>query len=182
MKSGNFNHVPYITGFNSDEALGFIREVIIDPSVLKKFNRNQHLLIPRWWNIPSNSSEAPEIIDKIRQFYFHDSNLTYDLRYEYSQYNTDLMFSHAIDKTALYHANLQSSKNPVYLYKFDFVGALNLIKTILLLNEYPGASHADDIFYLFKVAKITPPLLSSNAAVQTRKRMVRLWTNFAKYG
>lgn len=174
--------MPYITGFTSDEALAFIREVIIDPSVLKKFNKNPHLLIPKWWNIPFDSPEANEIIKKIRQFYFHGSNITYDMRYEYSQYNTDLMFVHSIDKTVSYHSKWQSPKNPVYMYKFNFVGALNLIKTILLLNEYPGASHADDIFYLFKVAKLTPPLLPNNSAVKTRQRMVRLWTNFAKYG
>lgn len=92
------------------------------------------------------------------------------------------MFAHGIDKTAQYHATQQPSSAPVYLYQFSFDGSLNMVKTILLLNDYPGASHGDDVFYLFKVAKIPAPLLPSNSAIQTRRRMVRMWTNFAKHG
>lgn len=98
------------------------------------------------------------------------------------QYNTDLMFAHGIDQTARYHAGIQGSKNPVYYYKFCFDGALNLIKTVLLLGSYPGAMHADDIFYLWKVSPIPPPLLPTNSAISTRRRMVRMWTNFARNG
>lgn len=52
----------------------------------------------------------------------------------------------------------------------------------MLIRDYPGAVHADDIFYLFSVTSIPPPLFPTNDAIMTRRRMVRLWTNFAKFG
>uniref|UniRef100_A0A1B0GHN2 Putative secreted protein n=2 Tax=Lutzomyia longipalpis TaxID=7200 RepID=A0A1B0GHN2_LUTLO len=56
------------------------------------------------------------------------------------------------------------------------------MKRLMLLTAYPGAVHADDIFYLFSVTSIPPPLLPTNEAIVTRRRMVRLWTNFARFG
>ena len=90
------------------------------------------------------------------------------------------MFAHGIDRTARLHAERQI--HPVYYYKFSFDGDLNLMKTLLMLGQYPGAVHADDIFYLFHVTSIPPPLLPTNDAIMTRRRMVRLWTNFARLG
>lgn len=92
------------------------------------------------------------------------------------------MFAFGIDQTARYHAGIQSADNPVYMYKFSFDGSLNLIKTVLFLNDYPGVCHGDDVFYMFKVTKVPPPLFPTNIALQTRRRMVRMWTNFAKNG
>lgn len=63
----------------------FIREIIINPTVLLQFNKNPHMLIPSWWNISPNSKKANEIVQKIRDFYFSGGNITYNLRYEYSQ-------------------------------------------------------------------------------------------------
>lgn len=92
------------------------------------------------------------------------------------------MFAFGIDQTARYHGGIQAPSNPVYLYKFSFDGSLNLIKTALFLTDYPGACHGDDVFYMFKIMKIPPPLFPTNIALQTRRRMVRMWTNFAKNG
>lgn len=45
-----------------------------------------------------------------------------------------------------------------------------------------GASHADELGYLFKTP-ITPKYLDRNGIeLKTVRRMVRLWTNFAKTG
>lgn len=90
------------------------------------------------------------------------------------------MFAHGIDLTARIHSSHQ--REPVYYYKFSFVGTLNVIKTMLFLNDYPGAVHADDIFYLFSVTRLPPPLLPTNDAISIRRRMVRMWTNFATNG
>lgn len=46
---------------------------------------------------------------------------------------------------------------------------------------YPGATHADEIFYMF-VADAIPPVATTNPAYTVRLRMVRMWTNFSKYG
>lgn len=83
--SGNYSHVPYITGFNSDESLFLVRENIIDSNVFNTLNSSPHLLVPRWWDISRRSAESDEIIQQVRRFYFKSTKLSYQLRYEYSQ-------------------------------------------------------------------------------------------------
>lgn len=91
------------------------------------------------------------------------------------------MFNWGIDTTARIHSERQSQ--PVYYYRFSFVGSLNLIRNLLLIpRDYEGAVHADDIFYLFSVTSLPPPLFPTNESIMTRRRMVRLWSNFAKFG
>lgn len=90
------------------------------------------------------------------------------------------MFARGIDQTANIHAKIQDE--PVYYYKFSFTGSLNLVKQLLLLQNYPGAVHGDDIPHLFQVTSVPAPLLPNNPAIRTRQLMVRLWTNFAKTG
>lgn len=90
------------------------------------------------------------------------------------------MFNWGIDTTARIHSQRQAE--PVYYYRFSFTGSLNLIRNLMLIRDYPGAVHADDIFYLFSVTSVPPPLFPTNESIMTRRRMVRLWTNFAKFG
>lgn len=49
--------------------------------------------------------------------------------------------------------------------------------------NFDGASHGDDIFYLFKDGGfVTPPVEAGTQADKLRNVMCRLWTNFAKCG
>lgn len=52
MESGAFNHVPYITGFCSAEALFYIRETILNPTIFTRINEDPELLVPFWWTSP----------------------------------------------------------------------------------------------------------------------------------
>ncbi|XP_055697980.1 juvenile hormone esterase-like [Phlebotomus papatasi] len=180
MTDGSFNHVPYITGYTSAESLVMIRELLLDPSVFPTINANPELKVPFWWNVPPGSAAAQSISSQIADFYWGGVPLHNDIREQWTHYLSDLMFLTGIDRTARLHAIGQPQ--PVFYYRFSFDGSLNLIKRLALLTAYPGAVHADDIFYLFSVTSIPPPLLPSNEAIMTRRRMVRLWTNFARFG
>lgn len=92
------------------------------------------------------------------------------------------MFGYGITESARYHAATQSPSTPVYMYKFGFDGSLNLFKAALLLKDYPGACHAEDLFYMFKVARIPSSPFPGSSVLQTRRKMVRMWTNFARDG
>ncbi|KAG4067975.1 hypothetical protein HA402_010661 [Bradysia odoriphaga] len=180
MYAGKFHHVPYVTGFNDGESLFNILEDFLDPNVFNVYNANPHIMIPPSFNVSKGSRESESITEYISDFYFNREPLSREVRYQYTQYNTDLMFAVGIDQTANIHAQLQDE--PVYYYKFSFVGSLNLVKQLLLLQNYPGAVHADEIPYMFQITSIPAPLLPNNPAVRTRQLMVRLWTNFARTG
>lgn len=180
MNAGTFNHVPYVTGYNSAESLFQQLEKALDPNVFNKFNANPHIMIPFQWNVTANSSESQRLANEISQFYFHGRQLSSEVTHEYTKYNTDLMFARGIDMTASIHSEKQT--DPVYYYHFSFTGALNLAKNLLFLNRYPGAVHADDLGYLFQITSIPAPIASNNPAAIMRRLVVRLWTNFAKTG
>ncbi|KAJ6637789.1 Juvenile hormone esterase [Pseudolycoriella hygida] len=180
MNKGEFARVPYVTGFNDGESLFNILEDFLDPNIWDYYNSQPEIMVPRTWNVSKGSDESISITNDISQFYFAGRQLSRDVRYQYTQYNTDLMFAFGIDQTANIHASIQDE--PVYYYKFSFTGALNLVKQLLLLQNYPGAVHADDIPYLFQITSIPAPLLPNNPAIIMRRLMVRLWTNFAKTG
>nr|XP_022903147.1 esterase FE4-like [Onthophagus taurus] len=47
--------------------------------------------------------------------------------------------------------------------------------------DFPGASHSDELCYLFKMSK-NPPVEENSYEDKTIQRMVKLWTNFARNG
>lgn len=85
MTDGEFNRVPYITGYTDAESLFMIRELLLDNNVFPTFNNNPELLIPFQWNVQPGSQEAQEIVNEIRNMYFNGTTLANDLRYEYTQ-------------------------------------------------------------------------------------------------
>lgn len=193
LRSGNFNKVPLIMGYNDAEALYKIHSPYPDNTDMN--------YVPLLWNIPHNSTEEAEVAQAFRNFYWRGSQLDDNLRYQYLQvsiifsielpltililissslqYATDHVFAYGIDKCIKIHTKYQ--KEPVYLYKFEFDGDLNGFKILFDLGMYPGATHADDLFYIF-ATNMLPPVFPNNPAFQMRTKMVRLWTNFAKYG
>lgn len=176
MQKGTFNQVPYIIGSNSDEALYGVRELIIDPTLFTKFNRNPHYYIPTSWNVDPVSPAANEIITNVRNTYFDGEDV--DDKYQYTQFCSDTHFHYGTYKTVKLHSSKQVA--PVYYYVFGFDGDLNLVKTLLLLFSYPGAMHADDIPYLFRLLGFPAPILPGTNTYTVRARMTQMWTNFAK--
>lgn len=181
MNSGDFIDVPFLAGFTSDESLFMIREQLLDPSTRDVLNANRQMVVPQTlWNVDPNSPAGTTIANEFHQLYLNNQPLDDDNRYSWTQYNTDHHFGYGVDTTMRTHLRHQSSN--LYYYVFSFDGSLNLVKRGLLLTSYPGAMHADDIPYLFSVSRIPAVILPSNHANVVRRRMCRLWANFAKFG
>ncbi|XP_065074409.1 venom carboxylesterase-6-like isoform X2 [Ochlerotatus camptorhynchus] len=83
-------------------------------------------------------------------------------------------------------------KSPIYRYRFSFDGPFAYAKNMYYrdaIYPMPGAMHGDDLGYLFTPYNyqsvitsngINEPLVKK--ALKVQRRMVRLWTNFIKYG
>lgn len=106
---------------------------------------------------------------------------------------SDVHFIHGIQKTVA--RTVESCNEPVFLYRFSFDGQIYLIPRVIEIpfkgmklstncngtkNMLLGASHADELCYLFK-SKFTPEVKSGSLVETTIKRMIKFWTNFAKY-
>lgn len=180
MESGEFNHIPYITGFLDADSLFIVYESRLDNTVIDQLNEKQYAMIPYAWNVTEGSPEAATIAQEFRDFYLNGERLNEGNLWEWSKYTTDHHFGYGIDRAAQLHA--QNQDEPVYYFIFSFVGDLNLVKRGLLLTDLPGAVHGDEVVYLFSVTSNNLPMLPSNPALLTRRRMTKMWSNFAKTG
>jgi acetylcholinesterase len=89
------------------------------------------------------------------------------------------MFFHGILTSARFHAT--NSTAPVFFYRFAFDGALGLYKRLLAINR-PGVCHGDELGYLFHFGVFNLSLDPESIELRVKQRMVKMWSNFAKYG
>ncbi|KAI9562247.1 hypothetical protein GHT06_013212 [Daphnia sinensis] len=75
-------------------------------------------------------------------------------------------------QTVLLHTKYNPS---AYWYSFDFFGKISLISSDEVLPR--GVMHADEIMYLF-----TMPIPHNETEIDLSRKMLQVWTTFAKYG
>ncbi|XP_011299895.1 acetylcholinesterase [Fopius arisanus] len=90
--------------------------------------------------------------------------------------SSELWFLTGIERTQRY---LSKRKASVYYYKnsFDYDAALHKLEGCPI----NGTSHSDDLAHIFWMPEKNQSLDSTSEISMQRKRVVRLWTNFAKY-
>ncbi|KAG5895281.1 hypothetical protein JTB14_015147 [Gonioctena quinquepunctata] len=176
LTSGNYNRVPIMLGYCSNEGLIFEQFSLCswsskllngDFSVLENF-------IPREMKIEKGSPTSQAICKKLKEFYFEG---------EYAGnkhvFISDFYFLYGMLASAKWHA--KTSQNPVYIFRFSLNAGLNWRKKKCKWDKYPGASHSDELGYLFKITDETCYEMGDLEETSIR-RIVELLTNFAKYG
>ncbi|XP_058130750.1 juvenile hormone esterase-like [Anopheles ziemanni] len=179
IEDGSYNAIPMIAGFTDMDSLLFTAvEYAVNPTMFNTFNNNPHFLVPFFWNIAQGSPESTAVSQAFQQYYWQGQQLSSALLTEFSVFVTDHQFAYGVLEMARRHA-LRSS---VYVYQFSYDGDLNLVKQSFGI-PYPGALHADELCYLFHPEDLTVgEVPQTSHAITVRNRMLRLWTNFAKYG
>ncbi|XP_050085192.1 juvenile hormone esterase-like [Anopheles aquasalis] len=181
MDAGTFQPVPLMAGFTDMDSLMFtLTWSLLNPAFFEPFNNDPHLLVPNVWNVARGSAGSSAVSQAIAQHYWQGQPLSFVQLEPFTRYMTDLFYSYGIIETARRH----SLRTPVYVYQFAYEGDLNLVRQSLgPLISIPGAIHGDDLCYLFEPKSLSvgaiPP---TSHAITVRNRMLRLWTNFAKYG
>jgi esterase, putative (fragment) len=70
------------------------------------------------------------------------------------------------------------------MYSFEYKGANSMIHLLLNQRKHApdtGVCHGDELFYLFHLRLKNSKRATSNDQLMSQK-MVKLWTDFAKYG
>lgn len=177
LHNGNFAKVPMMVGYNSDEGIYLLVVTFYNGS---SYDIDFLNYVPNDLN-PKNSTQRRKIIaEEIKSFYnsrdYHNDQLQEEI-----DLFTDVHFLYGITtsvKARLAHA----SSGPIYFYRFSMDTKLNQVKKF---NQYTanrtGASHADDLYYLFKHEE-SIPIVEGSVEDLCVDKLVKLWTNFAKYG
>lgn len=170
LARGDYTKVPVIIGFNNEEGLMFFGKendtTISEIDFYKALPRN--LVFP-------TEKEAKATAAKLNGTYI--GNKEDDITIKLSRFEGDSGITYpVISATQLL---LNTNDNPIYIYKFPYSGLLNVAKFFSGFTHVSGASHADDLFYLFKTAIFLPTSLLETKMIN---KMTSMWTNFAKTG
>ncbi|XP_038222830.1 esterase FE4-like isoform X2 [Zerene cesonia] len=179
LKSGNFNKVPLIIGSNNIEAsvIQYIKADFYED--YEKFNKNVSLLVPKTLaNV--NCDISKKIGQQILSFYFEGAESINELtRKQYLQFLTDYYFLYYMDKTIRIHSQVAPECN-IYYYVVHYGGEWYVPK---ILDFFNSIGHAGEIPFLFRIKSSTSEYYKgSRDSIITRNRVIKMWTNFAKYG
>ncbi|CAG9862813.1 unnamed protein product [Phyllotreta striolata] len=183
ITSGEYNKVPMMMGYCSFEML-FIKALF--PEELKYYNHE--MIFSKSLKIDETDNLVQNYLPKLKEHYEENERGSLELA-------SDAFFSMGVIGAAINHA--KTSNQPVYLYQFSLDTERNYVKVKknikdrgkicqrkyhLWLNKFAilGCSHLDDTGYLFKTT-LPLPRKGSEADKYVR-RIVKLWTSFAKYG
>lgn len=167
LSRGEYTKVPVIIGFNNEEGLLFLGKendtTISEMNVYEALPRNLFF---------ATEKEARETAEKLNETYFRKEG---DIKIKLARFEGDSGITYPVISAA--ELFLRTNDKPIYIYKWPYSGLLNVAKFFAGFAKVPGASHADELFYLFKVAI---PLPTSLLETKMINKITSLWTNFAK--
>nr|QEA03467.1 carboxylesterase [Plodia interpunctella] len=169
--SGRYNKVPVIIGHNNAE--GYMFSGRENDTMIE--NMNCYDSLPRDLEFP-NDEEKVKTANRFKEYYLGSDEVTKDTMPKFSFYQGDSSVSYpVIFTTELF---LKTSENPVFSYKFSYDGWMNVAKMLFGYPSSPGATHADELFYMFRLKL---PLVTAFVEKSIIKQMATMWTNFARY-
>lgn len=168
--------MPLIMGYNSAEGIGMI---VNARRKLELYDEDLARLVPRNLVERAEAPEAQEAAEDMRQFYFNGQRLSEEHVDNLVDLLSDFHFNIDMQHAAEIHVNCQQS-SPLYFYRFDYVGGRNMYKTLFQADKLRGASHADELFYLFQMANESAPWAKDDA--QVAQHLCKMWANFARDG
>ncbi|XP_068084601.1 esterase B1 isoform X2 [Anabrus simplex] len=178
LREGKFTNVPFITGTTSHEGILELEGILRNPSLLNEIDNDFERHVPEELNLTSEKEK--ELACKIKEFYLGDNSLTMENLDKYVHLHTDYVFAYGVNKGLKLHA--KHSVCPIYNYQFSFDGQLGVFKKFINATFLSGACHIDDLGYLFRANMTDVSISPESPEMKTLRRMVKMWTNFAKTG
>ncbi|XP_047527154.1 juvenile hormone esterase-like isoform X1 [Vanessa atalanta] len=176
LMSGKIKKIPFLTGYTTGEGL------ISVPNELKKLevkNKFPSYFLPKQISMAISEDKAKELGDRIKQFYFENRDITQNETEQLAIIGGLQLIVYDIYRFLHFYTNVCET---VYMYRFNLVSDLNLIKIMLGLEASDGACHADDVFYIFNN-------INSREQCQEQKKLrdhvymvTKFWADFAKTG
>ncbi|CAB3246732.1 unnamed protein product [Arctia plantaginis] len=174
--------VEIMAGYTSDEGLITLGSTDIVKMKLEMARNYLELFSPQLLSFNLTPNQKLDFGRKIRKYYFKDSSNISDGWEQLSNFYSIDMFVHGV----VNFAKLCAKKEKVYLYKFSCKSERNMFAHLLnltdIIKDKPVTCHADDIFYLFNANLLPNKVDKKSDTFQLMERVIKLWTNFAKYG
>ncbi|RZB39244.1 COesterase and/or Abhydrolase 3 domain containing protein, partial [Asbolus verrucosus] len=173
FQSGNVVVVPIIIGITSEESLLFNPDANVLKATLQAYDEHLDWLVPNDMRI-LNSTNRVEMGRLIREIYTQGEPLS-DYLGNGIRYSSDTSFTRSVIKTA----ELLSKVSETYFYQFSYDGKMGHFDI-----HYDGAetvAHAEETSYLFCAGFGCDFSGYPELDQIVQKRLITIWTNFAKY-
>lgn len=174
LLGSNMNKMPLIIGYNSAEGLLNLEEQL---NASDFNNKNPQYFVPREIAERVTEQKTRELGERIKRFYVGNSDFSNDTATALINMFSDLHFVYNIHRFAHFYS---LKRERMYMYRFSFDTELNIFKEYSGYPDWEGASHGDDLFYLF-FSKYTEDAYKSQGRLRdVVYRVTKIWTDFAK--
>lgn len=128
----------------------------------------------------SSQKEALALSRKVKNYYFGNKIISHETQSNLSDLYGDVYLSAPTVLESEIMVN--NTKAQIYNYYFKYSGGRNMVKARFCKKNVgeSGASHGDDILYLFNSYVWPYPI--SKADQKVIDWITKMWTNFAKFG
>ncbi|CAH0383388.1 unnamed protein product [Bemisia tabaci] len=175
------SEIPWITGITFAEHLGYTSKFY---ATVKKNGLNLEeeldVFLERWllegFNIPREKISSAA--SRIKEFYFGNLPLSRNTLEKMDDIIGDGWFLMGLIDAASRH------KGATYLYYYDYLQHNVSFASVIGsgLSKELRAGHQDDLLSIFPMTSFFPDRNMSETDLQVSRKMVYLWTHFAKYG
>ncbi|KAL4704151.1 hypothetical protein ACJJTC_012967 [Scirpophaga incertulas] len=173
ISKGLYSKVPIIMGHNNAEGYMFAGKEN-DTTIS---NMHFYGALPRDLKFPGEH-EKINTADKFKKLYMDGDEITKNTLLKFSFYEGDSCITYPV--IASIDLLIKTSSKPLYSYKLSYDGWMNFAKMYFGFGHAAGATHADDLFFMFKLK--LPVLLHEYMDREVIQKVTTMWTNFAKYG
>ena len=168
--------IPMLMGTNDGDGMS---RTAMNIRTLKILNDDLSRTVPKYVRLHPN--DFKDVAEEIKRFYFNGRDLSEETLPQLVTLFTDtIYFTYQVmcsEYLLQYHPTCKQ-----FLYEFQFDGKLNIQKKLLKLEKLKGASHADDVFYLFGGELVDKIRIEEDSREwKMRKTMCKMWANFAKF-
>ncbi|KFB51093.1 AGAP006725-PA-like protein [Anopheles sinensis] len=175
LKRPNSVTIPMIIGVTNEEALYKINTF---RQHLERYKAEVTRFLPASLNVPSE--ERLKVAQDIVEFYCGTTGIAHSTELQMSRIFTDIFY--LIPAVQAAELQLKHQNGSIFFYHFTAETELNKFrKQWKVPEEHRGASHADDVCYLFRSPYFnTDAIERQSTGWQLRETMCQLWASFAK--
>ncbi|XP_022903453.2 esterase FE4-like [Onthophagus taurus] len=172
--------VPLLIGVTKDEFGGRSYFVVNNQTALKEFDENYTKNWPIIFGYERDSQFSLNVSEGLRKFYFPDNKIDESKRQEIADLYADSIIGFGSNRGA--KLLTQHLTNKVYYYRFSYKGKYSFFYIPGTNNTVSyGASHHDDLLYLFYISRRTP-MFTEQPESKIVDYLTTIWGNFIKTG
>lgn len=177
LKQGKYAPVPWISGVNSEEGGIKFSPIFNQKELLEDLNQDFNRIMALSVNTQNKKFENDA--SKIREFYFGNKKIDADTFVNSVNLYSDLYFTVATQNAVDLH--FKYSEQPVYYYLYSHQGRNSLTESFVP-GFRQGAGHGDELLLQFPISALFGNAALDHIDYHYSNLLVKLWTNFAKYG